>query len=113
MLSRLKISALETVREFAKQKYKSHLDAYVQAYLGKPLDKLSAFFDGIEDLVASGVKYEEVGYQLAFSKAELKKNIKEYPGERVKKGLESLYRKVEKHLCEEENLLQVKFVCLL
>ena len=41
MLSRLKISALETVRDFAKQKYKSHLDAYVQAYLGKPLDKLS------------------------------------------------------------------------
>ena len=27
----------------------------------------------------------------------------------VKKGLEQLYRKVEKHLCEEENLLQVSF----
>jgi len=26
---------------------------------------------------------------------------------KVKKGLEHLYRKVEKHLCEEENLLQV------
>jgi len=27
----------------------------------------------------------------------------------VKKGLEHLYRKVEKHLCEEENLLQVLY----
>lgn len=26
---------------------------------------------------------------------------------KVKKGLEQLYKKVEKHLCEEENLLQV------
>jgi len=25
----------------------------------------------------------------------------------VKKGLDSLYKKVEKHLCDEENLLQV------
>ena len=27
----------------------------------------------------------------------------------VKKGLEHLYKKVEKHLCDEENLLQVLF----
>jgi hypothetical protein len=30
-----------------------------------------------------------------------------YPGKEVKKGLTDLYRKVEKHLSEEENLLQV------
>ncbi|UYV70773.1 EXOC1 [Cordylochernes scorpioides] len=28
-------------------------------------------------------------------------------GKKVRKGLDALYRKVEKHLCEEENLLQV------
>ena len=27
----------------------------------------------------------------------------------VKKGLELLYKKVDKHLCEEESLLQVMF----
>ena len=31
-----------------------------------------------------------------------------YPGKEVKKGLADLYRKVEKHLSEEENLLQVQ-----
>ena len=30
----------------------------------------------------------------------LREIIKEYPGKEVKKGLESLYRKVEKHLGE-------------
>ena len=58
------------------------------------------------------MKEDEVGYQLAFSKQELRKNIKEYPAKDIKKGLELLYKKVEKHLCEEENLLQVKWKAL-
>jgi len=65
------------------------------------------------------VKESEVSYQMAFSKQELRRVVKEYPAREVKKGLENLYRKVEKHLCEEENLLQVngiardKFVAFL
>lgn len=68
---------------------------------------LQHFFEGIEARVAQGVREEEVGYQLAFNKQELRKVIKEYPGKEVKKGLDNLYKKVDKHLCEEENLLQV------
>jgi hypothetical protein len=41
------------------------------------------FFEGIQGRVAAGVKEEEVGYQLAFSKQELRKVIKEYPGKEV------------------------------
>lgn len=69
---------------------------------------LQHFFEGVEARVAQGVREEEVSYQLAFNKQELRKVIKEYPGKEVKKGLENLYRKVDKHLCEEESLLQVK-----
>ena len=61
----------------------------------------------MSECIAAGVKEDEVGYQLAFSKQELRKCIKEYPAKELKKGLEHLYKKVEKHLCEEENLLQV------
>lgn len=57
--------------------------------------------------MAQGVKESEISYQMAFSKQELRKVIREYPAREVKRGLENLYRKVEKHLCEEENLLQV------
>lgn len=65
------------------------------------------FFEGVEARVAQGVREEEVSYHLAFNKQELRKVIKEYPGKEVKKGLDNLYRKVDKHLCEEESLLQV------
>ncbi|KAJ8277098.1 hypothetical protein GJAV_G00071450 [Gymnothorax javanicus] len=106
-LSRLKISCLETERREAKQKYTDHLQAYVITSLGQPLEKLNHFFEGVEARVAQGVREEEVSYQLAFNKQELRKVIKEYPGKEVKKGLDNLYKKVDKHLCEEENLLQV------
>jgi hypothetical protein len=68
------------------------------------------FFEGVQARVSQGVKESEIGYQMAFSKAELKRVIKEYPAKEVKKGLESLYKKVEKHLSEDENLLQVSDV---
>ncbi|XP_053559926.1 exocyst complex component 1 isoform X3 [Bombina bombina] len=106
-LSRLKISCLEAEKKEAKQKYNDHLQNYVINSLGHPLEKLTFFFEGVKARVAQGIGYEEVSYQLAFSKQELRKVIKDYPGKEVKKGLDSLYRKVDKHLCEEENLLQV------
>ncbi|XP_066576009.1 exocyst complex component 1 isoform X2 [Amia ocellicauda] len=106
-LSRLKISCLETERKEAKYKYTDHLQSYVIVSLGQPLEKLNQFFEGIEFRVSQGVREEEVSYQLAFNKQELRKVIKEYPGKEVKKGLDNLYKKVDKHLCEEESLLQV------
>uniref|UniRef100_A0A673XX44 Exocyst complex component 1 n=1 Tax=Salmo trutta TaxID=8032 RepID=A0A673XX44_SALTR len=72
-----------------------------------PLYALQHFFEGVEARVAQGVREDEVSYQLAFNKQELRKVIKEYPGKEVKKGLDNLYKKVDKHLCEEESLLQV------
>ncbi|KAJ8969647.1 hypothetical protein NQ314_001649 [Rhamnusium bicolor] len=107
LLSQLKISVLDSQRKEAKQKYNDALQAYVTLYFGRPLEKLNTFFEGVQARVASGVKASEVSYQLAFSKQELRKVINQYPGSMVKKGLESLYKKVEKHLSEEGNLLQV------
>lgn len=71
------------------------------------MSALQHFFEGVEARVAQGVREEEVSYHLAFNKQELRKVIKEYPGKEVKKGLDNLYKKVDKHLCEEESLLQV------
>ncbi|KAL3276809.1 hypothetical protein HHI36_012172 [Cryptolaemus montrouzieri] len=107
LLSQLKISVLDSQRKEAKQKYNEALQAYVTLYFGRPLEKLNTFFEGVQTRVASGVKMSEVSYQLAFNKHELRKVIQQYPGSAVKKGLEALYKKVEKHLSEEENLLQV------
>lgn len=65
------------------------------------------FFEGVKARVAQGVKEEEVSFQLAYSKQELRKVIEKYPGKEVKRALENLYRKIHKYLSPEENLLPV------
>ncbi|XP_066983031.1 exocyst complex component 1 [Macrobrachium rosenbergii] len=107
LMFQLKLPGMDAQRKEAKQRYQEALNAYVTQYFGRPLEKLNLFFDGVTAKVAGGVKESEVGYQLAFSKQELRKVIKEYPGKEVKRGLDQLYKKVEKHLSEEGNLLQV------
>ncbi|KAJ8297513.1 hypothetical protein KUTeg_024044 [Tegillarca granosa] len=70
-LSHLKIPCLENDRKEAKHTYQENLHAYTTALLGRPLEKLHVFFEGVQNRVATGVKPEEVGYQLAFSKQEV------------------------------------------
>lgn len=107
ILAQMKIQMLEVAKKDVKQRYNDALKNYVTQYFGRPLDKLNNFFDGIQQLLASGVKESEISYQLAYSKQELRKVIGIYPGKEVRKGLDNLYKKVERHLCEEENLIQV------
>ncbi|CAG2165014.1 unnamed protein product [Oppiella nova] len=107
-LSSLKILCLENERKEARNRYTEALKDYVKRYFGRPLEKLNIFFEGVQQKVSQGVKAEEIGYQLAFSKQELRKIIKDCNLKEVKKGLEEMYRKVEKHACEPDtNLIQV------
>lgn len=106
-LSKLKVTCLQSYRTTAQEKYRESLNLYVSSILGRPLEKLSAFFEAIERLIQAGTKPEEVGYQMAFSKQELRKVIAQYPGKEVKKNLEAMYRRVDRHLCDEERLLEV------
>ncbi|XP_043646692.1 exocyst complex component 1 [Drosophila teissieri] len=107
LLAQLKVPGLDALKKEAKKCYNDALKAYVTQYFGRPLEKLNQFFEGVQLKVAQGVKETEISYQMAFSKQELRKVIAQYPAREVKKGLENLYKKVEKHLSEEENLLQV------
>ncbi|XP_008942485.1 PREDICTED: exocyst complex component 1-like [Merops nubicus] len=106
-LCQKKIHCLEGKKREAKQRYSEHMEKYVTKYLGQPLEKLNHFFEGVKARVAQGVKEEEVSFQLAYSKQELRKVIEKYPGKEVKRALETLYRKIHKYLSEEENLLPV------
>ena len=84
-LSQLKISCLDEEREEAKKRYRLHQQQYVITCLGKPLDKLSTFFEGVESLLGSGVKPEQIGFYRDYNKTELLKCIQSYPGKEVGK----------------------------
>ncbi|NXT08794.1 EXOC1 protein, partial [Prunella fulvescens] len=101
------IPCLEGKKREAKQRSREHMEKYITTYLGQPLERLKHFFEGVRACLAQGVKEEEVSFQLAYSKQELRKVIEKYPGKEVKRALETLYRTIHKHLSPEENLLPV------
>ncbi|NXR84925.1 EXOC1 protein, partial [Hypocryptadius cinnamomeus] len=101
------IPCLEGKKREAKQRSREHMEKYITTYVGQPLERLKNFFEGVKARLAQGVKEEEVSFQLAYSKQELRKVMEKYPGKEVKRALESLYRTIHKHLSPEENLLPV------
>jgi len=106
-LHTFKVQSLEGVRGEVKRKYDHSVAMYVKSMMGAPMKKLSTFFEGVTQLMEQGgVRAEEVGFQLKYSKQELRKAMKECSGKEVKKGLESLYHKIEKHTSENDNQLQ-------
>ncbi|KAJ3191225.1 Exocyst complex component 1 [Irineochytrium annulatum] len=101
-----KVAGLDPFVRAAKALYDVNLGAYVKVVIRKPLGKMMEFFEGIDDLLKT-LAAEEVSFHLQFSKAAVKEIIKKYPGKEIKKGLEQLYKRVDKHYSDEEGLLQV------
>ncbi|VDO32030.1 unnamed protein product [Onchocerca flexuosa] len=120
VLSELKIDCLDVQRKEAKKAYQDNIEIYVKELMGRPLEKIHVsfaraiyyyeirhFFESVENAIRQGVKPEEIAFHQQFSRLELKKVISLYPEKEVKKGLEQLYKKIEKHLMDDSSLLQV------
>ncbi|KAJ3276670.1 hypothetical protein HDV01_004203 [Terramyces sp. JEL0728] len=109
LYSELKTRRIPSLDSFAKQAktlYDVNLEAYCKVVIRKPLGKLLEFFEGVEGLLKTGPS-DEVAYHVQYSKSALKDVIKKYPGKELKKSLEILYKKVEKHFSDNASLLQV------
>lgn len=103
-----KVPCLEERRREAIALYKASLQAYVNRYFGRPLEKVNTFFDGVQAKITQGVKEEEISFQLAFSKQELSKVLQMIKKDKVFKGLEEMYKRIEKHASDpQSNLIQV------
>jgi hypothetical protein len=68
---------------------------------------LKQFFEKVSAKIERGYKHEDISYQLELSANTLREIITNYPAISVKKGLDSLYNKVQKHLVENSSLLEV------
>ncbi|KAI8097568.1 exocyst complex component Sec3-domain-containing protein [Halteromyces radiatus] len=101
-----RLPVLEKWVKEAKAKYETSLDAYIKVVIRRPLGKLLEFFDGVEVLLRTSTP-EEVAFHVNYNKSQLRKVIALYPPKDVRKSLEQLYKRVDKHYSEEEGLLQV------
>eukprot|EP00035_Acanthoeca_spectabilis_P039806 m.65206 g.65206 ORF g.65206 m.65206 type:complete len:879 (-) comp9747_c0_seq2:2106-4742(-) len=106
-LSTLKIECLKPFKKTIGEKYNIALNAFVKAILGRPMPHLSAFFEEVESLIESGTPAREVSFKSDYNKSKLREVIAKYPGKEVKKGLDAMYKKVDKHLSDDAYLLDV------
>ncbi|KAF9229108.1 hypothetical protein BS17DRAFT_771038 [Gyrodon lividus] len=100
------ISQLESgsVTGFLKQAeaiYNENLTAYIRIVLRRPFSKLIEFFDGLERLLKTTAP-SEVQKNSNYNKSSLKKVLKEFDSKDVRKHIDVLFRRVEKHFTEAE-----------
>jgi len=101
------INGLKNSSKYARDQYVSWKQSYIKEFFGRPLEKIHLFFEKVEAKIERGYKHQDISYQLDLSANVLNEIIREYPAKEVKKGLESLYNKVAKHLVENSSLLEV------
>lgn len=101
------INGLKESTNYARDQYALYKASYIKEHFGRPLEKLHNFFEKVEAKIERGYKPEDISYQLDLSANNLREIIKEFPAKEVKKGLETLYLKVEKHLADRSSLMDV------
>ncbi|WFD25448.1 hypothetical protein MNAN1_000408 [Malassezia nana] len=74
---------------------------YVQAVLRRPIGKVIDFGRGVEALLAS-MPANEVPLHHAYSKNSVKKLIRDHTAKDLRKGIEALSKRVQKHFDDEE-----------
>ncbi|XP_063680852.1 exocyst complex component 1-like [Bolinopsis microptera] len=106
LMKSMSLSCLSELQRKAAKLYETNLNEYVTVKLGNPIEKISAFFLGVKQSLSSAVRPEEVGFQINYSRSVLKSIIKQYPLKDVRRSIENYLNKIEKHLCEEEDMYE-------
>ncbi|WFD29450.1 hypothetical protein MSPP1_000459 [Malassezia sp. CBS 17886] len=95
-------AALAHVREQAQAVYGHSLAGYVQTVLRRPLGKLMDFCAGVEALLQT-TPANEVTLHAAYSKAAAKKLLRDYSAKDMRKHVDALSKRVQKHFNEEDD----------
>ncbi|EPT01488.1 hypothetical protein FOMPIDRAFT_1120199 [Fomitopsis schrenkii] len=98
-VSQLQLGTVAGFLKKAEAIYEENLNAYVKIVLRRPFFKLIDYFEGIERLLKTTAP-SEVPSNSSYSKSALKKVVKEYNAKDVRKHIDSLFKRVEKHFTE-------------
>ncbi|KAI6153692.1 exocyst complex component Sec3-domain-containing protein [Pisolithus tinctorius] len=100
-MSQLGVGSVTGFLKQAEAMYNENLSAYVKIVLKRPFAKLIDFFEGVERLLKTTAP-SEVQKNSSYNKPALKRVLKEYDGKDVRKHIDVLFRRVEKHFTEAE-----------
>lgn len=90
-------------REAAQRELAEHLGLYLNAVMRRPLGRLLEHLENIEAQLATGKSAAAVAAQPSNSKAVFHKILSGYDAREVRKGVEALRKRVEKHFGDESD----------
>ncbi len=96
------LEVLDDWREQAQQELAEHMSLYLNAVMRRPLGKLLEYLENIEAQLANGKSPSAVGAQPSNSKTMFNKVLAVYDAKEVRKGVETLRKRVEKHFGDND-----------
>ncbi|EGG06336.1 uncharacterized protein MELLADRAFT_87296 [Melampsora larici-populina 98AG31] len=100
--SKVNVSALGHWLEKAKEQYDQNLNLYIRLVLRRPLARLIDFFEGIQQLLRT-TSPSEISMHSQYTKSALKRAISSFDKKDLKKSIEALAKRVEKHFNDLAN----------
>lgn len=91
------LEVLDDWREAAQQELAEHLNLYLNTAMRRPLGKLLEYLENIEAQLAAGKNPGAIAAQPSNAKSTFNKVLSGYDGKEVRKGIETLRKRVEKH----------------
>lgn len=98
------LEALEKWKSAAQAELDEHMSRYLDAVMRRPLSKLLDTLENIESQLKSGKAPQAIAMQPSNSKATFDKVLLHYDAREVRKGIEALRKRVEKHFDENASL---------
>jgi hypothetical protein len=97
------LEVLEDWKEAAANEMAEHMSLYLNAVMRRPLGKLLEYLENLENQIASGKATTIIAAQPSNSKATFNKILGTYDGREVRKGIEALRKRVEKHFGDADD----------
>lgn len=97
------LEVLEDWKEAAASEMAEHMNLYLNAVIRRPLGKLLEYLENLETQIASGKTITIIAAQPSNSKATFNKILSTYDGREVRKGIEALRKRVEKHFGDADD----------
>jgi hypothetical protein len=89
----------------AQEEMKEHMDLYVDAVIRRPLGKLLDFIESTETLLKQpGGSPQAISQRSSHSRSVFKKLVHSYDAKEIRKGIEALKKRVDKHFGDADDI---------
>lgn len=97
------LEVLEEWKEQANSEYHEHMGLYLNAVMRRPLGKLLDHLENIEAQIQTGKSPASIAGQPSNSKSIFNKVLGNYDAKEVRKGIEALRKRVDKHFGDADD----------